>query len=73
MNHERQTTMTYFQIKIPVLSRPRDEGRETYRDDAIVLSVKAEDESAAVAAVTKALEKLVTHKAVNAKRVFETL
>lgn len=61
-----------FKIKIPVQSLD-DEVRGTYRDDAIVISVQAADESTAVSIVAEALTKLCTRKVIGDRRVFETI
>jgi len=66
----------YFQVKIPVLTKPRYKDEATdrdYREDSIVFSVKAETESEAVSVVSMALSRLVAHKAIGTDRVFETI
>jgi len=69
--------MEYFQIKIPVFSKPRYQNEETdreYREDVLVFSVKAENETQAVSVLALALAKLVTFKLmIGTDRVYETL
>lgn len=64
--------MQAFKVRVKVESKPADDTRD-WREDAIVVSVRAKDETQAVSIVGQALTRLVTPKAFGSSRVYETI